>query len=123
MRLLGLGLVVLPLCACVSQQELAVETGVPRGSLAVAAIDRGDMARAEQLLRASVLDSDDPARLINLGYVQMTQGRRAEAIATWQAALDAPRHRWIQTVSGREVRTDDLAREVIARYRPTVASR
>ena len=103
-------------------QAQDVESGVPRGSLAVAAIERGDLDRAETLLHRSVLDSDDPARLINLGYVYQRQGRRAEAIAMWQAALEAPRHRWIETMSGREVRTDQLAREILAQQGTVTAS-
>ncbi len=104
-------------------QAQSVESGVPRGALAVAAIERGDLDRAETLLRRSALDSADPARLINLGYVYQRQGRRAEAVAAWRAALDAPRHRWIETMSGREVRTDDLAREILARHEAVIASR
>ncbi len=104
-------------------QAQDVESGMPRGSLAVAAIERGDLDRAETLLLRSVLDSTDPARLINLGYVYQRQGRSAEAIAAWRAALEAPRHRLIETMSGREVRTDQLAREMLARYQAVIASR
>lgn len=104
-------------------QAQDVESGVPRGSLAVAAIERGDLDRAEVLLQRSVLDRDDPARLINLGYVYQRQGRSAEAIAAWRAALAAPRHRVIETMGGREVRTDDLAREMLARHQTVIASR
>lgn len=116
-------LAALPLAACATAPELAVENGVPRGSLAVAAIDRGDMQRAERLLLASTLDAQDPARLINLGYVYMEQGRQADAVRAWQAALEAPRHRVVETLGGREVRTDVLAGEMLARYRTTIAAR
>lgn len=100
-----------------------VESGMPRGSLAVAAIERGDLERAETLLQRSVLDRDDPARLINLGYVYQRQGRTAEALAAWRAAVEAPRHRVIETMGGREVRTDQLAREMLARHQAVIASR
>lgn len=112
----------LPLAACASTGAQMVENGVPRGSLAVAALERGDLARAEKLLLTSALPSDDPARLINLGYVYMEQGRREEAVATWQAALAAPRHRVVETMSGQEVRTDAIARAALARYRASFAS-
>lgn len=105
----------LPLAACAHAPERLVEQGFPRGSLAVAAIDRGDLARAEQLLARSPLRRDDPARLINLGYVYMEQGRRAEAVAAWERAADAPFSRRVTTMDGRDVRTDRLAREALAR--------
>lgn len=106
-----------------AQAQQSVESGMPRGSLGVAAIDRGDLDRAERLLTASVLDSDDPARLINLGYVYQRQGRQADAVAAWRAALAAPRHQWIETMTGREVRTDQLAREILARQQRVIAAR
>ena len=112
----------LPLAACASGGAQLVENGVPRGSLGVAALERGDLARAERLLVNSALDSDDPARLINLGYVYMEQGRRAEAMSAWQAALAAPRHRVVETMAGTEVRTDALARQILARHQSSFAS-
>jgi tetratricopeptide (TPR) repeat protein len=115
-------LLVGPLCACAMTPDRRVEAGVPIGSPGLAAIDRGDLSRAERLLEQSALGRDDPARLINLGYVYLEQGRRDDALKAWQDALDARRHRWVETYSGREVRTDQLAREVLARYRPAIAS-
>ena len=113
---------VLPLAACASTGVQMVEEGAPRGSLGVAALERGDLARAERLLLKSSLDQDDPARLINLGYVYMEQGRRAEALTAWRAALAAPRHRMVETMAGREVRTDAIARQALARYQESFAS-
>jgi Flp pilus assembly protein TadD len=113
---------ILPLSACASGGAQMVENGVPRGSLGVAALERGDLARAEKLLLDSSLDSDDPARLINLGYVYMEQGRREEAMDAWRAALAAPRHRVVETMAGREVRTDALARTILARHQRSFAS-
>jgi Flp pilus assembly protein TadD len=112
----------LPLSACASTGAQLVEQGEPRGSLGVAALERGDLTRAEQLLVNSSLESDDPARLINLGTVYMQQGRRAEALTAWRAALAAPRHRMVETASGREVRTDVLARAILARHQESFAS-
>lgn len=94
----------------------AVEDGYPRGSLAVAAIERGDWARAEQLLNGPLVDRDDPARLINLGQVYMRTGRQAEALAAYRAALESNRHVEVGTLSGRFVSTRQIAREVLARY-------
>jgi len=112
----------LPLAACAAQDERRVETGYSRGALAVAAIDDGNLALAERLLAKSPLDQDDPARLINLGYVYREQGRAQDAIAAWRAALAAPRHKMVATMSGREVRTDQLAREILARHQRSFAS-
>ena len=112
----------LPLASCASSGAQLVENGVPRGSLGVAALERGDLARAERLLVNSTLASDDPARLINLGYVYMEQGRSEEAITAWRAALAAPRHRVVETMAGHEVRTDALARQILARHQRSFAS-
>ena len=94
----------------------SVEDGYPRGSLAVAAIERGDWIRAEQLLNGPLVDRDDPARLINLGQVYLRTGRQAEALAAFRAALDSSRHVDVGTLSGRFVSTRQIAREALARY-------
>jgi hypothetical protein len=52
----------------------------------------------------------------------MEQGRREEALNTWRAALAAPRHRVVETMAGREVRTDQLARTILARHQQSFAS-
>ena len=95
----------------------SVESGYPRGSLAVAAIERGDLARAEALLKDDDLGATrDPARLINLGEVYMRTGRSAEALAAWRAALASTRHTEVETLGGRWMSTRELAREALARY-------
>jgi len=95
----------------------SVESGYPRGSLAVAAIERGDLARAEALLKDDELGATrDPARLINLGEVYMRTGRSAEALAAWRAALASTRHTEVETLGGRWMSTRELAREALARY-------
>ena len=100
-----------------------VEDGFPRGSLAVAAIERGDLNRAEALLRTSVLDRDDPARLINLGAVYLRMGRTGEAVAAWRAALASNRHTEVETLSGRWLSTRDIAREALANYETAAVNR
>lgn len=94
----------------------SVEDGYPRGSLAVAAIERGDWIRAEQLLNGPLVDRDDPARLINLGQVYMNTGRHAQALAAYRAALQSSRHVQVGTLSGRFVSTREVARDALARY-------
>lgn len=107
----------LPLAACSHTATSMVEAdGMPRGALAVAAIDRGDLAKAERLLAQSPLDADNPARLINLGYVYMRQGRTDDAVRAWREVLATDGHMHVVTIDGREVTTDRLAREALARY-------
>lgn len=105
----------LPLGACAGPERM-VETGYPRGALGVAAIDRGDFAGAERRLMESPLDADNPARLINLGYVYLRQGRHDEAVRVWRRALAAGHRHEVVTATGRTVSTDRLAREALARY-------
>ena len=109
--------VALTLAGCVSNPGSIVEAGYPTGSLAVAAIDRGDWATAERLLTAeSRLDADDPARLINLGRVYLETGRPAQAAAAWRQALASDRHVEVETLGGRTARTDEIARAALARH-------
>lgn len=118
---LALALTVLPTTALSAQ---AVEEGYPRGALAVAAIERGDWARAEALLNDDrELSRRDPARLLNLGHVYMQTGRTAEALTAWRAALASDRHTMVATLGDRYVSTRDLAREALSRYETVTASR
>lgn len=103
------------LCASASALSAqAVETGYERGTLAVAAMERGDWARAEQLLTDKRLNADDPARLINLGQVYWAQGRQGEALGAWRRALASGSHFEVETWGGRLVSTETLAREMLA---------
>lgn len=92
----------------------AVETGYERGTLAVAAIERGDWTRAERLLTDRRLNENDPARLINLGRVYWAQGRQGEALGAWRRALASTSHFEVETLGGRLVSTETLAREMLA---------
>jgi len=94
----------------------AVESGYPRGSLAVAAIEQGDWARAEALLNAAQTSKEDPAWLINLGQVYLNTGRQAEALTAWRTALASNRHVEVETLGGRLISTRELARQALARY-------
>lgn len=114
--LLLLGLAALPLAACASSGPVQLtESGYAPGALAVAAIERGDWARAEQLLLDDSRGSlNDPARLINLGEVYWQTGRRGEALSVWRRALASDRHHEVETMGGRAVTTLQLAREALA---------
>ena len=116
------------LCACATNRAAPLaETGTYQpGALAVAAIERQDWTRAEQLLTDDQRGSaEDPARLINLGKVLWETGRQDQARALWRraAAMDPVE---IETAGGRSVFTNVLAREALASYGgggPVVASR
>lgn len=98
----------------------AVEQGYERGTLAVAAMERGDWSRAEQLLTDKRLNAADPARLINLGQVYWAQGREGEALSAWRRALASNGHFEVETMGGRVVSTETLAREALGRHDTTV---
>ena len=103
--------------------EPAVEEGFERGSLGVAAIDRGDWAAAERaLMEDRGIRADNPARLINLGRVYMATGRTGLALATWQAALASDRHFMVSTMDGRYVSTKELAAQALAMHEPRLST-
>lgn len=115
-------LTAIALSACAGKQPgLMVEQGYQRGSLGLAAIDRGDWAAAEtQLSELRGVRSDDPARLINLGKVYAETGRVEDAVTVWRLALASERQFEVVTAQGRVVSTAQLAREAIARYQPAL---
>ena len=103
------------LSACATNRAAPLaETGTyAPGALAVAAIERRDWGRAEQLLVARAgSDSEDPGLLLNLGKVYWATGRQDQARALWRrAAAMAPMD--VETVGGRSVSTAVLAREAL----------
>jgi hypothetical protein len=116
-------LAVFSLSACAGTHRLTmVEQGYEPGALAVSAIGRSDWKVAEANLgEKRGVKADDPARLINLGTVYLETGRTGLALATWQRALSAKHHYMVETVDGRTVSTEQLAKEALSRY--TLASR
>ena len=113
-----LALAAISLSACASTQSAGlIENGYNPGALAVAAIDRGDWARAEELLmRMNGVSKDDPARLINLGKVYLETGRPGMALSAWRQALASDRHLMVETIGGQWVSTEDLARKALVRH-------
>lgn len=91
--------------------------------LAVAAIQQGDLTRAEAILTDGRLDADDPMRLINLGDVYWLSGRQGEAVAAWRRALAARTQYDVETVGGRVLPTYEIAREALALHgRPVLTA-
>ena len=119
-----LALVATSLSACASTQSAGlVENGYNPGALAVAAIDRGDWSRAEELLmRMNGVSENDPARLLNLGKVYMETGRPGMALSAWRRALASDRHLMVETIGGQWVSTEDLARKALARHEGSLRS-
>lgn len=108
----------LSLAACASAGPAPIaKSGYTPGTLALAAIQREDWARAEQLLLDHSRGSlNDPARLINLGEVYWRTGRQGEALSAWRRALASDRHHDVETLGGRMVSTEQLAREALAAH-------
>lgn len=119
-----LALAALALSACAANRMAPIaETGYAPGALAVAAIERGDWARAERLLLDTSRGSaEDPARLINLGEVYWRTGRQGQALTVWRRALASDRHFAVETMGGREVTTAQLAREALAAHDASIRS-
>jgi hypothetical protein len=91
--------------------------------LAVAAIQQGDLARAEAILNSSRYDASDPVRLINLGDVYWLSGRQADAITAWRRAMASRDQYDVQTVGGRVLSTYDIASEALAAHgRPVMTA-
>ncbi|MBV9883225.1 MAG: hypothetical protein JO276_09470 [Sphingomonadaceae bacterium] len=82
--------------------------------VAVAAIQQGDLARAEAILNDGRLDANDPVRLINLGDVYWLAGRQRDAISAWRRALASPNQYDVETAGGRFLPTYVIAREALA---------
>ena len=124
--LITISLAALSLSACAANRAAPLaETGYAPGALAVAAIERGDWARAEALLTdTSRGAADDPARLINLGKVYWETGRPEQARAAWRRAMASSQAVEVDTVGGRTVSTLQLAREALDAHdaRPTVVA-
>jgi len=128
-RLVTFALAALSLSGCAANRAAPLaESGYAPGALAVAAIERGDWARAEALLTdTSRGAADDPARLINLGKVYWETGRPDQARAAWRRAIASGQAFEVDTVGGRTVSTAQLAREALdahdARPAPVIAAR
>jgi Flp pilus assembly protein TadD len=126
--LVTLALAALSLSGCAANRAPLAETGYAPGTLAVAAIERGDWTRAEALLTdTSRGAADDPARLINLGKVYWETGRPEQARAAWRRAMASSQAIEVDTMGGRTVSTAQLAREALdahdARPATVVAAR
>ena len=117
LSLIALGGLCLSASAMAAQAPVTI-TGYGADPLAVAAIQQGDLARAEALLTDRRLDAGDPVRLINLGDVYWLSGRQSEAVQAWRRALASRDQYDVQTAGGRMLSTYDIAREALSLHGP-----
>jgi len=113
--LTALGALCLPAAATAAQTPAATVVYAP-DPLAAAAIQQGDLARAEAILTSGRLDAGDPVRLINLGDVYWLSGRHGDAIDAWRRALASRNHYDVETAGGRRLSTYDIASEALAAH-------
>lgn len=86
-----------------------VEIGYPERSLGFSAIAANDLGTAEAQLRKEFrIPRDDPARLINYGYVLAKTGRVAEAAKMFEQAAQADEVELV-LASGRTMSSRDAA--------------
>jgi Tfp pilus assembly protein PilF len=100
------------------------EIGYARGALGYDALVAGDIRTAEiQLETASNVAANDPARLINLGYVHMRSGRLATAQSLFEAARDSDTSFAVELADGSVADSRDVARRALTRVSQAMASR
>ena len=113
LSLIALGALCFSTSAVAAQGSAAI-TVQASDPFAAAAIQQGDLARAEALLTDRHLDSGDPVRLLNLGAVYWMSGRHDAAVAAWRRVLASRVQYDVQTAGGRMRSTDELALEALA---------
>ena len=105
-------------------QDRSGEVGYPAGALGYDALVRGDVRTAEvQLERGNGVAANDPARLINLGYVHMRAGRLISAQTLFQTVRDSDEHFTVELANGETADTRDVARRALGRLTMAMASR
>lgn len=100
------------------------EVGYARGSLGYDALRANDLRTAEvQIESAQGIAADDPARLINLGYIHMRTGRIQSAQRLFEAVRDHRRDVMLELANGEVANSRDVARRALARMTPSIATR
>jgi tetratricopeptide (TPR) repeat protein len=112
------------LSTALGAQPHTSEIGYPDGALGLAAIQNGDLAKAEtQLNTLKGVKADDPARLINLGQVYARTGRYNEAAQAYQAAMKSDKSFDVLLIDGRVMSSRDAARLALIELRGAYAAR
>lgn len=100
------------------------EVGYARGSLGYDALRANDLRTAEvQIESAQGIAADDPARLINLGYIHMRTGRIQSAQRLFEAVRDHRTNVMLELANGEVASSRDVARRALARMTPSFATR
>lgn len=100
------------------------EIGYSRGSLGYDALRANDLRTAEvQIESAQGIAADDPARLINLGYIHMRTGRIQSAQRLFEAVRDHRRDVMLELANGEVASSREVARRALARMTPSLATR
>ena len=100
------------------------EIGYARGSLGFDAIIAGDLRTAEsQIENARTVAANDPARLINLGYIHMRTGRTQSAQRLFESVRDQRSGVALHLANGDVADSRDVARRALARMNPVLANR
>ncbi len=100
------------------------EIGYARGSLGFDAIVAGDLQTAEsQIENARTVAADDPARLLNLGYIHMRTGRTQSAQRLFESVRDHRSGVMLQLANGEVADSRDVARRALVRMNPVLANR
>lgn len=105
-------------------QDRTGEVGYPAGSLGYDALVQGDVrTAAAQLEHGSGVAANDPARLINLGYVHLREGRLITAQTLFQTVRDSDNHFAVELANGEVADTRVVARRALSRLNMAMASR
>jgi Tfp pilus assembly protein PilF len=100
------------------------EIGYARGSLGYDALRDNDLRTAEvQIESAQGIAADDPARLINLGYIHMRTGRIQSAQRLFETVRDHRRDVMLELANGEVANSRDVARRALSRVMPALAAR
>ena len=99
------------------------EIGYERGSLGFEALANGDLGTAEAQIESAQVAPNDPARLINLGYIHMRTGRIQSAQRLFEAARAAPAGTMLVLANGEIVDARAVAGRALRRLTPALATR
>jgi Tfp pilus assembly protein PilF len=107
--ILGIALVIVAASPAYARD---VEIEYPAGALGYKALITEDYSTAAKQLKASVAAENDPARLINYGYVLAKMGDRDAAAKQFKRAMSVDNVELI-VADGRTVDSQSLARQAL----------
>ena len=96
------------------------EIGYAPGSLGYDAIVAGDFAAAEHQIETAAIAANDPARMLNLGYIHMRTGRTLSAQRLFEAVRDSRQHFMVELTNGQGLDSREVARMALARLSTSV---